>query len=182
MRGPCCAGHSLATPSRKCCCPMQQRVGLGSGALPGAACSPCGPLRSESRWGLAPAACAGPAALPLLADRLCRTAPPSAQQAVRTRAADIPGDFSIPAAPILVPEGPWREVEGSVCAPKGFKAQGGCSEGRRGGGRQGHGGSNGGKGGMKSGRRRPETPLPASSRRALPCRRASLLPVNQSSP
>lgn len=39
-------------------------------------------------------------------------------------AADIPGDFSIPAAPILIPEGPWKEIEGCVCAPKGFKAQG----------------------------------------------------------
>ena len=32
--------------------------------------------------------------------------------------------FDIPAAPILIPEGPWQEVEGSVCAAKGFKAQG----------------------------------------------------------
>lgn len=39
-------------------------------------------------------------------------------------AADIPGDFSIPAAPILIPEGPWKEIEGCVCAPKGFQAQG----------------------------------------------------------
>ncbi|EIE21103.1 putative arginine biosynthesis bifunctional protein argJ 1 [Coccomyxa subellipsoidea C-169] len=29
-----------------------------------------------------------------------------------------------PAAPILIPEGPWKEVEGSVNAAKGFKAQG----------------------------------------------------------
>lgn len=34
------------------------------------------------------------------------------------------GEFSIPAAPILIPEGPWQEVDGCVCAPKGFKAQG----------------------------------------------------------
>lgn len=39
-------------------------------------------------------------------------------------AATLPGDFSIPAAPILIPEGPWKEIEGCVCAPKGFKAQG----------------------------------------------------------
>ncbi|KAK9811287.1 hypothetical protein WJX72_001202 [[Myrmecia] bisecta] len=32
--------------------------------------------------------------------------------------------FDIPAAPILIPEGPWKEVEGCVCAPKGFRAQG----------------------------------------------------------
>ena len=37
---------------------------------------------------------------------------------------DVQGEFSVPAAPILIPEGPWKEVEGSVCAPKGFKAQG----------------------------------------------------------
>lgn len=34
------------------------------------------------------------------------------------------GPFDIPAAPILIPEGPWREIAGCVCAPKGFKAQG----------------------------------------------------------
>lgn len=33
--------------------------------------------------------------------------------------------FSIPAAPILIPKGPWTEVNGCVCAPKGFRAQGG---------------------------------------------------------
>lgn len=32
--------------------------------------------------------------------------------------------FDIPPAPILIPEGPWKEVEGSVNAAKGFKAQG----------------------------------------------------------
>jgi hypothetical protein len=32
--------------------------------------------------------------------------------------------FSIAAAPILIPKGPWTEVEGCVCAPKGFRAQG----------------------------------------------------------
>lgn len=46
------------------------------------------------------------------------------REVVRAQSADIPGDFSIPAAPILIPEGPWKEVEGCVCAPKGFKAQG----------------------------------------------------------
>ena len=54
-------------------------------------------------------------------------APACAQVArggVRVLAADIPGDFSIPAAPILIPEGPWKEIDGCVCAPKGFKAQG----------------------------------------------------------
>lgn len=33
-------------------------------------------------------------------------------------------EFDIPAAPILLPEGPWKEIDGCVCAPKGFKAQG----------------------------------------------------------
>ena len=36
----------------------------------------------------------------------------------------MPGSFDIPAAPILVPEGSWKEIHGSICAPKGFKAQG----------------------------------------------------------
>ncbi|PSC69634.1 arginine biosynthesis bifunctional chloroplastic-like [Micractinium conductrix] len=45
-------------------------------------------------------------------------------RSVRVAAADIPGDFSIPAAPILIPAGPWKEIDGCVCAPKGFKAQG----------------------------------------------------------
>lgn len=44
---------------------------------------------------------------------------------VAAAAAPVPGDFSIPGAPILIPEGPWKEIEGCVCAPKGFKAQGG---------------------------------------------------------
>lgn len=35
-------------------------------------------------------------------------------------------EFDIPAAPILLPKGPWKAVEGSVNAPKGFKAQGWC--------------------------------------------------------
>ena len=33
-------------------------------------------------------------------------------------------EFDIPAAPILIPKGPWKAVDGSVNAPKGFKAQG----------------------------------------------------------
>ncbi|EFN54405.1 hypothetical protein CHLNCDRAFT_135738 [Chlorella variabilis] len=43
---------------------------------------------------------------------------------VAAAASPVPGDFSIPAAPILIPEGPWKAVDGCVCAPKGFKAQG----------------------------------------------------------
>ena len=34
------------------------------------------------------------------------------------------GEFGIPAAPVLIPDGPWKEIPGCVCAPKGFKAQG----------------------------------------------------------
>ncbi|DBA76908.1 TPA: hypothetical protein ACH3X1_009508 [Trebouxia sp. C0004] len=33
-------------------------------------------------------------------------------------------EFDIPAAPITLPKGPWKAIEGSVNAPKGFKAQG----------------------------------------------------------
>jgi len=36
----------------------------------------------------------------------------------------MPGSFDIPAAPSLIPDGPWNEIEGCVCAPQGFKAQG----------------------------------------------------------
>jgi len=36
----------------------------------------------------------------------------------------VDGEFGIPAAPILIPEGPWKEIDGCVNAPKGFKAQG----------------------------------------------------------
>ena len=35
--------------------------------------------------------------------------------------------FNIPAAPILIPKGPWKEIDGCVTAPKGFKAQGAYS-------------------------------------------------------
>lgn len=53
------------------------------------------------------------------------TPPPLLQGAAgRVYAAAIPGNFDIPAAPILIPEGPWKEIEGCLCAPKGFKAQG----------------------------------------------------------
>ncbi len=38
--------------------------------------------------------------------------------------------FSIPAAPILIPKGPWKEIDGCVCAPKGFRAQGRLSQAR----------------------------------------------------
>ena len=55
----------------------------------------------------------------------------AAHPAVWVRASGVPpGDFTIPAAPILIPEGPWKEIEGCVTAPKGFKAQGerlGCA-------------------------------------------------------
>ncbi|KAK2080261.1 hypothetical protein QBZ16_000114 [Prototheca wickerhamii] len=44
------------------------------------------------------------------------------------RAADadsLPGNFTIPQAPILIPEGPWRTIEGGgLTTPQGFKAQG----------------------------------------------------------
>lgn len=33
--------------------------------------------------------------------------------------------FIIPAAPDLIPEGPWEKVAGGLLAPKGFKATGG---------------------------------------------------------
>lgn len=35
-----------------------------------------------------------------------------------------PESFQIPAAPDLIPEGPWKKVPGGVCAAKGFKATG----------------------------------------------------------
>ncbi|CAG9460353.1 unnamed protein product [Pedinophyceae sp. YPF-701] len=36
----------------------------------------------------------------------------------------MPGDFSIGAAPMLVPPGPWEVIEGNCVTAKGFKAQG----------------------------------------------------------
>ncbi|KAK9790578.1 hypothetical protein WJX73_002871 [Symbiochloris irregularis] len=39
-------------------------------------------------------------------------------------AQDNEAAFRLPAAPVLITPGPWKEVDGSVCAPKGFKAQG----------------------------------------------------------
>lgn len=48
-----------------------------------------------------------------------------ARAAPRAQAAAVPpGVFDIPAAPILIPAGPWKEIDGCVCAPKGFTAQG----------------------------------------------------------
>jgi hypothetical protein len=32
--------------------------------------------------------------------------------------------YKIPAAPDLIPDGPWKKVDGGVCAAKGFKATG----------------------------------------------------------
>ena len=42
------------------------------------------------------------------------------------QAEPLPGLFEIPAAPMetLIPTGPWKLVDGCVCAPKGFRAQG----------------------------------------------------------
>ncbi|XP_062216016.1 arginine biosynthesis bifunctional protein ArgJ, chloroplastic [Phragmites australis] len=36
----------------------------------------------------------------------------------------VPAEGYIPAAPILLPDGPWKQVEGGVTAAKGFKAAG----------------------------------------------------------
>ena len=46
------------------------------------------------------------------------------RRSLQLRAAADAGAFDIPAAPILIPPGPWKEIDGSVTAPKGFKAQG----------------------------------------------------------
>jgi glutamate N-acetyltransferase / amino-acid N-acetyltransferase len=40
--------------------------------------------------------------------------------------------FSMESAPLLIPEGPWTEVEGSVLAPAGFTANGMYSKMRAG--------------------------------------------------
>lgn len=46
-------------------------------------------------------------------------------QAVQLRAISWEAEsFLIPAAPDLIPDGPWAKVEGGVCAAKGFKATG----------------------------------------------------------
>lgn len=50
------------------------------------------------------------------------------RQAARAAGGNTEMTFSIPAAPILIPKGPWTEIDGCVCAPKGFRAQGGCSQ------------------------------------------------------
>jgi hypothetical protein len=53
---------------------------------------------------------------------------PLHQQATVMAAISVKDDsFKIPASPDLVPEGPWKKVEGGVCAAKGFKATGGCA-------------------------------------------------------
>lgn len=50
-----------------------------------------------------------------------------AVQAAATLEEDHASTFvRLPAAPVLITPGPWREVDGSVCAPKGFRAQGRC--------------------------------------------------------
>jgi hypothetical protein len=48
---------------------------------------------------------------------------------VRAGAGSDEASFSIPAAPILIPKGPWTEVDGCVCAPRGFRAQGDAAVG-----------------------------------------------------
>lgn len=40
--------------------------------------------------------------------------------------------FSIDTAPVLIPEGPWTEIQGSVLAPKGFTGNGMYSKMRAG--------------------------------------------------
>lgn len=51
------------------------------------------------------------------------------QGAVRVQAnvSTAAESFQIPACPDLIPEGPWKKMEGGVCAAKGFKATGGDS-------------------------------------------------------
>lgn len=48
------------------------------------------------------------------------------QGAVRVQAnvSTAAESFQIPACPDLIPNGPWKKVEGGVCAAKGFKATG----------------------------------------------------------
>lgn len=51
----------------------------------------------------------------------------------RSQAAGFESEyFSMESAPLLIPEGPWREVEGSVLAPAGFTANGMYSKMRAG--------------------------------------------------
>uniref|UniRef100_A0A0A9C8P6 Uncharacterized protein n=1 Tax=Arundo donax TaxID=35708 RepID=A0A0A9C8P6_ARUDO len=61
------------------------------------------------------------APLPPRAFRMSST--PSALGRVVVRSA-VSADGFISAAPILLPEGPWKQVEGGVTAAKGFKAAG----------------------------------------------------------
>ena len=49
----------------------------------------------------------------------CPAPPPFAQAAAAPT-----GPFDIPAAPLLVPDGPWKHIDGGVCAAKGFRAAG----------------------------------------------------------
>jgi len=50
---------------------------------------------------------------------------PTGRGPVRVSAGyDLGPSFDIPASPNLVPDGPWRQVEGSINAPKGFKSSG----------------------------------------------------------
>lgn len=78
---------------------------------------------SEGRCRALPAWCRAGCAAPASRSSLrSRNAPRAV--GVAAAASPVPGDFSIPAAPILIPEGPWKAVDGCVCAPKGFKAQG----------------------------------------------------------
>jgi glutamate N-acetyltransferase / amino-acid N-acetyltransferase len=54
----------------------------------------------------------------------CRPCTSTTSRPVAVASHPVPGSFTIPAAPILIPSGPWEEIEGCICAPKGFKAQG----------------------------------------------------------
>lgn len=135
---PQARSSGLSRCTNCCALPPAFRRALSSNAQPdmpqsGAAQGGPGDAASSAvTRGMLQLACALMPRLPGLASLLAahrpRPASPWAKfalQVVRVQAADIPGDFSIPAAPILIPEGPWKEIEGCVCAPKGFKAQGG---------------------------------------------------------
>lgn len=58
--------------------------------------------------------------------RISATSAITHQGAVRVQAnvSTASESFQIPAAPDLIPDGPWKKVEGGVCAAKGFKATG----------------------------------------------------------
>ncbi|KAL6907470.1 hypothetical protein ACP4OV_002509 [Aristida adscensionis] len=55
--------------------------------------------------------------------RAFRMSSPAAARA-RVVCAAVPAEGYVPAAPILLPDGPWKQVEGGVTAAKGFKAAG----------------------------------------------------------